>query len=77
MIKEGATAERVKQMFNVLGIKKAEIARQLGITRQAVNYHLTDKTKRHRAEMPVGKRKRDRALALKRYHSKKALEVLE
>ena len=77
MVKEGATAERVKQMFNVLEMKKAEIARQLGITRQAVNYHLGDKAKRHRAEMPVGKRKRDRMLALKRYHRNKALEVLE
>lgn len=77
MIKEGATAERVKQMFNVLEIKKAEIARQLGITRQAVNYHLGNKAKRHRKNMSAAKRKRDRALALERYHNKKALEVLE
>ena len=77
MVKEGATAERVKQMFHVLEIKKVEIARQLGITRQAVNYHLTNKSKRHRGNMPAKQRKAERALALKRYHTKKALEVLD
>ena len=77
MINEGATAERVKQMFNVLEMKKAEIARQLGITRQAVNYHLGNKSKRLRRNMPTAKRKNERAVALRRYHNRKALEVLE
>ncbi|MEO7015605.1 MAG: hypothetical protein ABI067_03555 [Leifsonia sp.] len=77
MVKEGATAERVKRMFSVLEMPKSEIARQLGITRQAVGYHLGNKSKRHRRNMPAKQRKAERALALKRYHTKKALEVLE
>lgn len=74
MIREGATAERVKQMFTVLEMTKSDISRALGITRQAVGYHLGDKFKRRRANMPTKKRKAERACALARYHNRKAME---
>lgn len=32
-------------------MRKSDIARKLGITRQLVNYHLSDKSRRRRANM--------------------------
>lgn len=33
------------------GRRKSDIARELGVTRQLVNYHLSDKSRRRRANM--------------------------
>lgn len=78
MNNKNATADKVKFMSKELGMDGAAIARELGITRQAVFYHLSDKSKRRRKNMPAAKRKMERATALKRYHKRKeAMEVFE
>jgi DNA-binding CsgD family transcriptional regulator len=77
-IAEERTGKQVKHLF-ASGTYKAEIARQLGITRQAVDYHLSDKVKRRRQYIGAKEKARLQALARGRYHLRKATEsgVLE
>lgn len=77
MVQERETEAIVKLMFHTHKVKPTQIARRLGLSRQAVSYHLSDKTKRHRSVMPAETRDALRGAALRRYHTKKALEVLE
>lgn len=63
--------KRVKEL-RAEGKTQAEIARILGLTRQAVNHHLSDKTKRRRENIDGDKLKRLREQANGRYRLRKS-----
>lgn len=65
------TASNIRALY-LDGVKGAEIARRLGLTRQAVSYHLVgSKDGRRRALMSEAERARVNALARAAYHRRK------
>jgi predicted transcriptional regulator len=69
------TAEMVKAL-RAAGVKQAEIARKLGVSRQCVFYHLSDKSVRKRHLVPESEIGAIRAKARERYQLAK-LKVAE
>lgn len=61
-----STEEKIMSLF-LDGVKGGEISRQVGVSRQVVSYHLTDKSKRRCTVMGEAKRERVNALAREAY----------
>lgn len=66
---------RVIEMAKTM--KGSEIAKALGISRQLVNYYLSDKTRRRRGNMSRGRVEELRAAANARYTAKVLGEMLD
>lgn len=64
------TGSRIKTLY-LDGVKQGEIARRLDVSRQVVSYHLSDKTKRHRAGMSVAQREALRAHEREKYQQRR------
>lgn len=70
------TAADVRRLLGD-GMSPSDVATELGISRQLVNYHKSDKTRRSRSRMDPEKAARERARANRKYAEKVLKGVLD